>query len=181
MPSAASTAVRVRAAELARTLGVSRQAVADLVARRVIERGDDGLIDLDLARHAILSRVRPSGKTAAAAGAGAAPAGDTTPADPANGEASVTSYHVAKTLREAAEASLAELRLAKERGLVVDAAAVRAEHAKAAVAFREALLQIAARLAPVLAAETDQARIETMLDLEHRQALQQFAASEKAD
>jgi predicted DNA-binding transcriptional regulator AlpA len=66
MESAPSTAHRVKPAELARMLGVSRQAIHDLIKRKVISRDGDGLIAAEMARIAIANRVRPSGKTAAA-------------------------------------------------------------------------------------------------------------------
>ena len=67
MASAALTAPRrVRPAELARELNVSRQAIHDLQNRGKLSRDADGLIDLELARFALLNRVHPKGKTAQA-------------------------------------------------------------------------------------------------------------------
>ena len=67
MASAASiVAPKLSQAALARELDVSRQAVNDLVKRGILPIDKDGLIDVELARHAIANRVRPSGKTAAA-------------------------------------------------------------------------------------------------------------------
>ena len=66
MASAASTVRRVKPAELARELGVSRQAIADLIRRGVLSQDADGLLDHELARVALANRVRPSSKTAKA-------------------------------------------------------------------------------------------------------------------
>ena len=114
MASAASiVAPKLSQAALARELDVSRQAVNDLVKRGILPIDKDGLIDVELARHAIANRVRPSGKTAAAlngASPAAAPA-DSEATATASDSAPITSYHVAKTLREAAEAKMANLRL----------------------------------------------------------------------
>lgn len=169
MDSAASIgAPRISEAALARLLGVSRQSINEHVKRGTIDKGADGLIDVHLAKLAIANRVRPSGKTAEAV-APTVPV----PTPP-------SAYHVAKTLREAAEARMAELKLAEMRRQLIRADDVRALHAKAAVQFREALMQIAARLAPILAAETDQSKIQTILDAEHRHALTEFTRAPDA-
>ena len=51
MASAASTSIRrVKPAELARELGVSRQAVHDLIARNILSKDADGKIDAEMAK-----------------------------------------------------------------------------------------------------------------------------------
>lgn len=75
-------------------------------------------------------------------------------------------YWTHKARREAAEAELAELKLAEQRGDLVRAADIRAAHGKRLAGLREALLQIPARLAAVLAAETEQARCHDALQAE---------------
>jgi len=177
MASAASTnAQRVKKAELARMLAVSRQSIGELVKRGVIIEGADGLIDVELARVAIASRVHPSSKTSQALGAPPPPA----PAPPPGaGEASteaVMSYHVAKTLREASEAKIADLKLREMRGELVRVDEVRNSFARKASALRESLLQIPSRLAAVLAAETDHARCHDLLSAELRTVLEQLTA-----
>lgn len=97
------------------------------------------------------------------------------PAAPVADVAGVEDYYVSRARREAAEAHLAELKLAEQQGRLVDREAVRSAHARSAVAFRDALLQLAARLAPLLVAESNQATIQRMLETEHRHALKQFA------
>jgi hypothetical protein len=156
-------------------LQVSRQSVHELITRNVIERGADGLVDVDMAKLAIANRVRPSGKTSATI----QPPATTTPilatAPPAaTDDGNATSYHVAKTLREVAEARLAQLRLGEMRGDLVRVDEVRASLARRASAFREGLLQIPARLSAVLAAETDQARVHALLDGELRTVMLQL-------
>lgn len=166
MASAASTnAPRVRQAELARMLTVSRQSISELVKRNVIPQDADGLIDVELARIAISNRVRPGAKTAALANAqnNSAPAAAAAVAD---ADQAITSFHVAKTLREAAEARLAQLKLAEQQGHLIRTDAIRAAHAKRLAGLREALLQIPARLASVLAAEPDQAKCHDALQAE---------------
>lgn len=176
MASAASTnALRVRQAELARMLAVSRQSINELVKRNVIAQGADGLIDVDLARVAIANRVHPSGKTAAlAANHVHAPAA--TVAAIADEDQAITSYHVAKTLREAAEAKLAQLKLAEQQGQLIRTDAIRSAHAKRLAGLREALLQIPARLASVLAAEPDQTRCHDAMQAEIHAVLASVSA-----
>ena len=179
MASAQSIATqRATQAELARLFGVSRQAINDLIRRNVLNLGQDGKLDVELARHAIANRVRPSAKTAAATPIVVPP--ETPPAATtaasANDEppSTVTSYHVAKTLRETAEARIAQLKLAELRGELVRVSAVRSAYATRAAALRESILQIPARLAAVLAAETDHARCHDLLQAELHQVLAQL-------
>ena len=184
MASAASTnAPRCRPAELARQLGVSRQAVHDLIRRNVIELGTDGLVDLELARHAIASRVHPRGKTSATlseAPAGAPPAASALGAAAEHADSATTSYHVAKTLREAAEARIAQLRLAELRGELIRVDDVRSVYSRRIAALRESIMQIPPRLAAVLAAETDLGKVHDALQLELRQVLEQVTADPAA-
>jgi hypothetical protein len=167
---------------LARELGgVSRQAVHELVKRGILSKDKDGLIDVEMAKIALLNRVRPSGKTTtslteAAATEAATP---TTPAEP-DENAEITSYHIAKTLREAAEAQIARLKLAEMRGELIRVDAVKTALAHAYSATRDALLQIPARLAPLLAADAEPASVQNSLYSEIHQALQHLAgASER--
>ena len=165
---------------LARLLDVSRQAVHDLVKRGIISKDAAGLIDVAQAQAALANSVHPSSKTAAALQSTAPPPG-TSPAattPPENGQnVEVTSYHVAKTLREAAEAQMARLKLAEMQGDVIRIAAVQTQFATVFVTVREALVQIPARMAPVLAAETDPVAVHNVLHAEIHQALQHLAGA----
>jgi phage terminase Nu1 subunit (DNA packaging protein) len=80
-------------------------------------------------------------------------------------------YWSARARREAAEAEIAEMKLAEMQGLLIRADAVRSAWASKIGAARDALLQIPARLAPVLAAESDLAAVTQLLEAELRQAL----------
>ncbi len=164
---------RLTESGLARQLGVSRQAVHELVKRGVLSKDKDGLIDFELAKHALMNRVRPSGKTAASLQEPATP--PTTQTPDASTEPEITSYHVAKTLREAAEAQIARLKLAEMQSDVIQVSAVRATWATRIASARDALLQIPARIAPVLAAETNLAAVTLLLESELRQALAELS------
>lgn len=181
MASAASTAPqRATKAALARELGVSRQAVGDLVKRGILTEDRDGLIDIELAKLALANRIRPSAKTAASLGqepnsAPLAAAGENK--DKTTDDGVVTSYHVAKTLNEAAQARMNQLKLREMQGELIRLDAVESAWSQALSATREHLLQVRARLAPMLAQETDPFKIEQLLDAEHSQALQHMAAA----
>ena len=131
MASAALTAPRrVRKAQLARELGVSRQAISNLVKRGVLSEDKDGLVDVELARHAIASRVSPDSKTSQALSVVPAPAGQpVAPQALAAGqpveELAITSYHVAKTLNESAQAKMNHLKLREMQGELIRVDAVR--------------------------------------------------------
>ena len=137
---------RLTESGLARQLGVSRQAVHELVKRGVLSKDKDGLIDFELAKHALMNRVRPSGKTAASLQEPATPATTQTPETSTDPE--ITSYHVAKTLREAAEAQIARIKLSEMQGDVIRVDAIRSALAGMIASTRDSLLQIPARVAP---------------------------------
>ncbi len=83
----------------------------------------------------------------------------------------------ARTRREIAEANLAELREAEERGDLIRVDAIRSALAGMIASTRDSLLQIPARVSPVLAVETDAARVHDMLQAELHQALAQLVAA----
>lgn len=86
-------------------------------------------------------------------------------------------YSVNRARRERYEADLAQIKLQEQQGDLVRVVEVRAEIAKRIGQVRMNLLQIPARLAPLLATETDQARIHLLLDGELRQVLTQATAA----
>lgn len=84
-------------------------------------------------------------------------------------------YWDAKTRRETAEASIAELKEAELRGDLVRRAVVEREFAARLVALRESLEVLADRLSAQVAAEPDALRCRQLLRDEHRLALSAFA------
>ena len=173
MASAQSTSAhKVRQAELARMLGVTRQSINELVKRGAIPIDADGLIDVELAKAALLARVHPGAKTIA---------GTTTPADKPAKEPTDqtddagTSYHVAKTLREAAEAQIARLKLAEMRGEVVKKTEVDRAAFDAARALRDGLTNCARRLGATVAVLTTPDECAAAIEREHRNLLQSWA------
>lgn len=85
-------------------------------------------------------------------------------------------YHLARARREQAEARIAELKQAELEGALIRLDAVRSVAAGVLAATREALLQIPARMATVLAAEDSPARVHELLQQELHLALAQLAA-----
>lgn len=81
----------------------------------------------------------------------------------------------ARTKREAAEAARAELKLAEERGELVRADEVRSAWAGNMTSVRESLLQLASRLAPVVAVEDDQHVVHELIMGEVMMALEQMS------
>ena len=165
----------VTQSEYARRRGCSEAAV-----RRAVKDGRISLLEGKLdptaadAQWARNTRVRAGSKPAdsanlgapggaAAAGEGAAPTREDNDA-----------YWAVKARREKAEADMAELKLAEQRAELVRVSAVRSAYATRAAALRESILQIPARLAAVLAAETDHARCHDLLQAELHQVLAQL-------
>lgn len=83
-------------------------------------------------------------------------------------------YRQAQAQERAFHAKLAELEYRRAVGELVRAADVRAAQSRKLASLRDALLQLPARLAPVLAAETDAGRIDELLQQELAQVLAQL-------
>lgn len=108
----------------------------------------------------------------------AAPSGADAPADlGAESAQSEDDYWVSRAKRERAEAELAELKLAEQRRQLIRTDAVRTALAGVISSTRDSLLQIPARLAPVLAVETDAAKVHDLVQAEIHQALAQITAA----
>lgn len=156
---------------LAKLLGVSGQAVRKAhAAGRLSSIG--GKFDPAVARiqwEANRKRRRADQVRTAVAGASA------TVGKPAGGEGEGSAYWDAKTRREAAEASIAELKEAELRGELVRRAVVEREMAARLVALRESLEALADRLSALVAAESDAQACRRLLRDEHRTALAGFA------
>jgi hypothetical protein len=87
-------------------------------------------------------------------------------------------YWHSRARREKAEAALAELKLQEAEGSLVREADIRAALARRAATFREALLQIPARLSAQLAAETNLAKVHALIDHELRAAMAHLVQAE---
>lgn len=181
MASAQSTSAhKVRQAELARILDVKRQSINELVKRGLIPIDADGLIDVELAKAALLARVHPGSKTATVAAGPQTPApAPSAPANPGptaeSTDEATPSYHVAKTLREAAEAQIARLKLAEMRGEVVKKSEVDRAAFDAARHLRDGLTNCSRRLGATVAVLTTPDECAAAIEREHRALLQSWA------
>lgn len=167
MPSNPSTNTqKLTESGLARLLGVSRQAIHDLVKRGILEKDSSGLIDVSKAQDALAKSVHPSSKTAASLPTTAQHSKNPDSTAPLENDQNVeiTSYHVAKTLRESEEAKMARIKrmeLEKSLGRVAD---MEREAYTEARIIRDTLLgALPTKLAPTLAPITDPFALEQAL------------------
>lgn len=148
-------------AEFARRHGVSRQAVGDLVSRGVITLVD-GKVDERAALHAIANVRDPARAGKIIAG----PEAEMTVADvlkPPSGDGQgdlptpeeAGAFHAAKTRREKAEASIAELKLQQLAGSLVDKGTTWQAITDATALLQSAVDRIADKLAERVAAESN--------------------------
>ena len=87
------------------------------------------------------------------------------------------SHDSARTRREIAEANLAEMKEFEQRGELIRVSAVQGQLAIMLATTRDTLLQLAPRLAPLLAADSDPANVQNTLYSEIHQALQHLAGN----
>jgi hypothetical protein len=170
--------------EFGRRLGVSANAVSKAVKARRIHLVQ-GKLDADAAARDWAANTNAGQRMAAAARAGAAaglPRADPglTPGDAGatatllggmpeqvvNGSAAV--YGHARALREGYVAQLAKLEWERESGKVVEADKVRTDAFNIARRAREMILALPARLAPVLAGESNSFEVQRILTDELR-------------
>lgn len=83
----------------------------------------------------------------------------------------------ARTRREIAEANMAEMDEARLRRELIRVSAVQAQLSTDYATTRDAMLQIPARMAPLLAAEKDPAAVQNLLHTEIHQALMTLAGA----
>lgn len=74
-----------------------------------------------------------------------------------------STYHQARTAKEVFDAKNAQLNFEERSGRLVDAAQVRSKYEAKVAGLREALRQLPARLAPLVAGESDQAKCLALL------------------
>jgi phage terminase Nu1 subunit (DNA packaging protein) len=86
----------------------------------------------------------------------------------------------ARIEREQAEAALARLKLAEQRGELVRVAGIRLALARKFVSIRDSMLNLPHRLAATVAAEQDQARVFMLIDREVRMVLELLSQGDAA-
>ena len=167
---------------MARELGVSRQAVHDLVKRAILQKDDKGMIDVETAKVALINSVRPSGKTANALQdfePVIQPDNQQPLAQPLltapDQDPEITNYHIAKTLREAAEAQIARLKLDEMRGKFLVKTDFERHLFNAGRMLRDTLTNCARRIGAEVSGLTTAEECEAVIDREHRAALASFS------
>jgi hypothetical protein len=167
MHAGAAVAERITRAEYARRRGWSRAYVTQLVNAGRVQIDEGGLIDPDDADASLAAGRDPSAATRSLPG-------EAPPPRPAGGNAGPT-YMQARTLREAANAKLAQLDYQERSGQLLDRAATESEAMALGRELRENLLAIPARLAQGLADCSDAAACETLLEHALTEALEALA------
>jgi hypothetical protein len=188
--------IRATQSQVASELGIKRQAVhAHVKAGRLAIDGD-GKIDLEVARtfFAGLNPAKSKASANLAAGHSTPPpvkaAPDSGPGAPASSSTSspgaadevtgITSFQVARTIAEKYRALNEKAEYLQRIGRLIDAEevvkAVRHEHRVA----RDAMLSLAARLAPVVAAEPSAEKCHELIAAEVRRICEDLSADPTA-
>lgn len=165
-------------AEWAKTEGISRQSAYDAVKRCEIPV-TDGKVDPEYASHLYRKNTRqrangnrPDPLASVAPPAGAAGSGGAGGAEP---KAKVPGYDSSRARREAAEAELAELKLAEQAGRFLARDDVDSCVFEVARALRDGLMNCARRIAADVAPLTTADECEAVIDREHRILLESMA------
>lgn len=156
-------------AKWAEQIGISRQQGYEAVKRCGIPV-TDGKVDIAYATHLYQqkTRSRVNGKRDQNAGSPAAP-GD------ANSAGAAQAYQDSRARREAAEASIAEMKQAEMEGLYLLKADVDAAVFEAARALRDGMTNCARRIAGDVVGASNAEACEAIIDREHRVLLESLA------
>lgn len=192
-PGVKPTAGQIRQAAYARLRNVSRQAIGDLVKRGVLALRD-GKLDIAEADAACLAHLNIAKSPVAAAIEAAAPSGAPVEAPP-NGMTASTdaatadsgsdagpestkqkfNFNDARAEREHYEALIAKANYLEQQGTLVQAADVQAEILEIAREVREQLMNVSPRISSILAAESDERKVDALLTKEMRQICEGLA------
>jgi len=153
--------------------------VSKLLKEGKISATPEGLIDSEDADRRLAQAKDPAKEHVAARHAearGEAP-NDSAPDLPAagGGESVNASYHKARTVRESYQARLSKLEYERQSGNLKPVAEIRVAAFKAAREFRDALGNVPDRLAAVVAAESDAAKVHTLITQEIDRALNELS------
>lgn len=177
MTTAPNGAGRVRPARLAKLLGVTRQSVHELIERGVLNKGADGLLDLEASRAAIAARMHPGSKTSQAVGVSAPPAAPP-PASPPGGdgddELDDADWKTARTVRERANARMDVLRMRKMQGELAELKPLEEGFFKVARMLRDMVLNVPKRVAAEAVASGDPRVAERLMTDGLRRAFEDF-------
>ncbi|MGJ9420454.1 hypothetical protein ACHAC9_22260 [Massilia sp. CMS3.1] len=165
-------------AEWAKLVGISRQSGYEAVTRCEIPV-TDGKVDADYARHLYEknTRKRVSGNKPALLANGAQPssAAGTGGAGGPEAPAKIPGYDSSRARREAAEATVAEIKLAEMAGLYLVKSDVDSVVFEVARALRDGMMNCARRIAADVAPLATADECEAIIDREHRALLDSMA------
>lgn len=168
----------VTKAEYARRRGVSGAAVTQAVKAGRLTLVD-GKVNLETADAEWGGKSRPRVNSQPAVKAQIlVPAERAQPEVPDDADLSIPPWQDSKARQAHLDAEVAEIELGKLRGTLIEKAKVRAEYARQAKAVADGLLNIPARLAPVLHAAKSLGEVQTLLDTEIRAVLAQLVGSD---
>jgi len=174
---------RLSQAAIGRAMGLSKAAITKLKYQGMPVDSVESALQWRKANQNIAARkALPAGARAFPDGSGYVidNAGMQPGADAAFGggsDAFGESHEAARTRREISDANLAEMRESEMRREMIRLYSVRSALAVVISSTRDSLLQLPARLAPVLAAETDAARVNDLIQTEIHQALAQIVSA----
>lgn len=170
--------------ELANALGLSKQAVSKLKGQGMPVHSVEAARawrdeNLSVAARKETRESAPAPSAAPAAPAAPARGRPNTQTFPPLGddEDEDEDFKAARTREKISEANMAEMNEAKMRREMINLDVVVRQLSTDYATTRDAVLQIPARIAPLLAGETDAAAIQTMLDAELHQALSNLAGT----
>lgn len=157
---------RLTITEVAGRVGVHKSTVSRQVAAHGL-KGQDGRVDLD--------------QYLALRAGGLDPALQTTGAAPIGGGDAEGGLAAERLRKMAADAQLAELALARQKGEVLDALQVEAEHEDIARRVRDRILQVPREVAADCARLSDEIAIEASMTMALRRALDGLTQELTAD
>ena len=164
-------------AAIGRALGLSPAAITKLKKQGMPVDSVEAAQAWRVARQNVAAR-KPAPATPSARLPVAPPAASFPPLDrPVDNVDTGEDHDAARTRLRIAEANMAEMNEAKMRREMINVSVVERQLATDYATTRDALLQIPARMAPLLASESDTATIHTMLDAEIHQALCNLAGT----
>jgi phage terminase Nu1 subunit (DNA packaging protein) len=172
MLAGAAVAERITRAEYARRRGWSRAYVTQLVQAGRVALDGEGRLDPDEADARLAAGRDPSVTNAKGPAGASGLIGTPPPPDRGDG---VPTYMQARTLREAANAKLAQLEYRERSGQLLDRTAIESEALALGRELRESLLVIPPRLAQALAESADPHECETLLEAAIVEALEALA------
>ena len=161
MKTESNTPTRGNQKDLAELMGVSQQAVSQMVKKGIVQVEPDGKILLEQAvedwqAHVDVGQQRPF--------KGRGP-------KPESYQADMQRYHKARADREEAEAKLAQMECEEKAGVLINAEAARKHLMDAILATRDRILNVARRVAPELVGIQSEAVIADKLNHELETAL----------